>query len=72
VDIKKICEYPHNGYPHRYGYEYETNIYLVDRSRTLSAPLTSLIIIDLINYNKFILVKLIKKYSCNNILSNNY
>jgi len=33
MDIKKICGYPHNGYPHEYGYKYGTNIYPTGRVR---------------------------------------
>jgi len=33
VDIKKICEYPHNEYPHGYGYRYGADIYPADRVR---------------------------------------
>jgi len=55
ADMKKIDGYSHNGCPHNgYGYEYETYIYLVDRvrettTRTLSAPLTSLNTLYLMN-----------------------
>jgi len=27
IDIKKICKYLHNGYPHGYEYRYNTYIY---------------------------------------------
>jgi len=31
MNIKKIYEYSHNGYLHKYGYEYGTYIYLTSR-----------------------------------------
>jgi len=33
MDIKKICGYPHNGYPYGYGYGYKTDIYPASRVR---------------------------------------
>ena len=31
MDIKKIYGYSYNGYPHKYVYKYETNIYPANR-----------------------------------------
>jgi len=36
MDIKKICEYPHNGYPHEYGCG--ANIYPAGRIRKSYYP----------------------------------
>jgi len=33
VYIKKICGFPHNGYPHGYGYGYEVDIYRTGKVR---------------------------------------
>jgi len=33
INIKKLCRYLHNGYPHGYGYGYRTNIYPNGRVR---------------------------------------
>jgi len=33
VNIKNICGYPHNKYPHGYEYGSETNIYVTDKVR---------------------------------------
>jgi len=64
VDIKKICRYPHNEYPHEYGDEYETNIYPTDMVRGNYYPnLTRLV--DIPKYNSINVMIIVHTYSVN-------
>jgi len=38
ADIKKICGYPYNEYPHKYGDEYKVYIYLTSRVKGSHYP----------------------------------